>query len=160
MDDDFQFCLNLGLLKTDDSEKFRPANPIYSDVIVRTLALRFKTILSDSLIGAFLDGKKADMSSMLKVFQDYWRLNADIIKVITDYPEAIPHLYLDLFLRKIGNGSMQVTRESALGMGRVDIMVVYAGLRYPLEVKIFEPGPAKNKEAIEQISRYLDVSGA
>jgi hypothetical protein len=90
---------------------------------------------------------------MLKTFQDYWRLNSVILKGITDYPESVHHLYLDLFLLKIGTGIMQITRESGLGIGRVDIMAVYAVIRYPIEVNIFDSKPAKKQEAIEQMSR-------
>jgi Holliday junction resolvase len=45
-------------------------------------------------------------------------------------------------------------------MGRVDIMAVYAGVKYPIEVKIYSSEPAKKQKNIDQIRRYLDISGA
>jgi hypothetical protein len=133
--DDTRFCLDLGLLKNDPQWGLRPSNPIYRDVIARTLNYDTQYALPRSLARRWMDGQNLDMSALLREFQQFWRENAEIWTERYDYKEAAPHLILQAFLQRVANGGAQIIREFALGRGRVDVCVRYAG-KAPLELKI------------------------
>jgi hypothetical protein len=156
--DDTKFCLDLGLLKNDPKLGLCPANPIYRDVMVRTLNYSTQFSLPPSLIKRWMDGKNLDMSALLKEFQQFWRENAEMWTDRYEYKEAAPHLILQAFLQRVLNGGAEIIREFALGRGRVDICVRYAGKAYPLELKL--ASSRARAEGLEQLDRYMTACGA
>ncbi|MDR1041023.1 MAG: ATP-binding protein [Deltaproteobacteria bacterium] len=69
--------------------------------------------------------------------------------------EAFAHLVLQAFLQRVMNGSdAEVLRDYASGRGRVDLCVIYKGLRYPLELKI--KGVQSREESLRQLFGYMD----
>jgi hypothetical protein len=76
-DDDARYAIDLGLLKPDpvDFKPKRPANPIYKEIIVRTLNEGIQADIPLDLAGKWMDGTRLDMNGLLKAFQDYWRKN-------------------------------------------------------------------------------------
>ncbi|MDR2604895.1 MAG: ATP-binding protein [Desulfovibrio sp.] len=156
--DDTKFCLDLGLLKNDPESGLCPANPIYRDVIVRTLNYDTQYALPRSLAHRWMNGKNIDMCALLKEFQQFWRENAEMWTARYDYKEAAPHLILQAFLQRVTNGGAQIIREFALGTHRVDVCVRYAGKAYPLELKL-----ASSKariQGLEQLESYMTACGA
>jgi hypothetical protein len=143
----------------DPEVGLRPANPIYRDVIVRTL--NYTTQAADlpaSLKNRWMDGKTIDMTALLKRFQEIWRQNSEIWVERYDYKEAAPHLILQAALQLALNGYAYISREFATGRGRVDLCAEYMGKKYPVELKLAR-GRAL-KEGLEQTARYMDGCGA
>ncbi|MDR2670015.1 MAG: hypothetical protein LBC14_08715, partial [Desulfovibrio sp.] len=111
-----------------------------------------------SLAHRWMDGRNLDMSALLKEFQQFWRENAAIWTERYEYREAAPHLILQAFLQRVTNGGAQIIREFALGTGRVDVCVRYAGKAYPLELKL--ASPKARIQGLEQLERYMTACGA
>jgi hypothetical protein len=156
--DDTRFCLDLGLLTADRKTGLRPANPIYRDVMVRTLNYGTQFELPPSLENRWMDGKTLDLSALLREFQRFWRENAEAWVERYEYREAAPHLILQAFLQRVVNGGAEIEREFALGRGRVDLCLRYAGRNYPVELKL--AGNRARERGLEQLAEYMDSCGA
>lgn len=78
-DDDYQFVLDLGLLHLVD-KKLQPANPIYGEIIIRTLSSRAQMEMEKrdypKAAPAYLHHGKLDMKKLLSDFQQFWRENS------------------------------------------------------------------------------------
>jgi hypothetical protein len=163
-DDDTQYCLDLGLVTPERinrggrPEGLRPANPIYHDVIVRTLGVDTQEELPIELESRWMDGGRLDMTGLLKAFQQFWRENAEAWVERYTYKESAPHLILQAFLQRVVNGGAHIDREAALGRGRVDLCVEYGERKHPVELKL--SGPKARPEGLEQTARYMDRCGA
>ncbi|MDR2669115.1 MAG: ATP-binding protein [Desulfovibrio sp.] len=156
--DDTQFCLDIGLLKFDKHCGLRPSNPMYRDIMVRVLNFGTQFSLPSNLEHRWMDGKTLDMTALLKEFQRFWRENSEFWIERYDYKEAAPHLILQAFLQRVTNGGAQIEREYALGLGRVDVCVKYAGNAYPVEIKLARAGAREQGAA--QLQRYMARCGA
>jgi hypothetical protein len=159
--DDFQYVMDLGLIRVTN-EKIEPANPIYAEVIVRTL----NSWLQGSLLREenqyqmprYYKNGEIDMELLLQEFQGFWRENGAIWEERFEYKEAAPHLILMAFLQRIINGGGHIIREMSAEKGRLDLCVVYMGKKYPLELKILYSSKTI-PEGLEQTARYMDSLG-
>jgi hypothetical protein len=162
LSDDYLYVKDLGLI-SDEDRKLTPANPIYSEVIARTLTHNAQTILTEQnradQMPRYLNAGRIDMDYLMRDFQQFWRENSDIWLKRFDYDEAAPHLILMAFLQRVINGGGQIIREMAAGRGRLDLCVVYGGIKYPIELKL-QRGEKTRREGIEQTLRYMDIYGA
>ncbi|MDR0618959.1 MAG: AAA-like domain-containing protein [Bacteroidales bacterium] len=159
--DDFMFVKDLGLIK-EENGKIIPSNPIYSEVIIRTLTYDYQEDLRGQfpeyqMPRYFKDGR-IDMDYLMSDFQQFWRENSDMLPVRFNYAEAIPHFVLMGFLQRIINGGGQVIREMAVGNGRLDLCIIYQGKKYPIELKI-ERGAATLQKGLRQTAEYMDIYG-
>jgi type II secretory pathway predicted ATPase ExeA len=134
LNDDLQYCLDLGLIKHDS--KLRPSNPIYASVISRFLNDNLKETLPSELIGKWMDGQRLDLTGLLKEFQKFWAERAERYLQGMLYLEAAPHSLLTAFLQRVVNGGAIVIEEYADGLGYADIVIKYAGQNYVIELKI------------------------
>jgi hypothetical protein len=163
LDDDKQYVLDLGLLKSDKGI-FKPANPIYQEVILRTLSKRYQDELPPELANRWMDGHKLDMTALLKEFQQFWRETADMIDDPYGYNETISHIVCFAYLQRVLNGGVEtLTREYAFGRQRMDLNAKYKGKNYPVELKIRGLDKfveLKTKESLEQLWSYMDKGGA
>ena len=161
LSDDYQYVTDLGLIKEIDS-KIQPANPIYAEVIIRTLSIEAqkKLVLKkpDANIPRYLKDGKIDIDFLMQDFQQFWRENSAIFVDKYQYREAAPHLILQAFLQRVINAGGDILREPAAGTGRLDICVVYEGKKYPIELKILR-GEKTIAEGIDQTIRYMDTFG-
>jgi len=69
----------------------------------------------------------------------------------------MPHLVLMACLQRVTNGEGRITREMALGSGRLDLCVEFRGHKYAIEVKT-----KKNfagEKSYKQLAAYLDHLG-
>jgi hypothetical protein len=155
--DDYQFVRDLGLIRSDQGV-IRPANPIYAEVIARTLNHNVQENLPPTLIHRWMDGERIDMDALLRGFQEFWRDHSEAWRERFEYKEAAPHLILMAYLQRVTNGGAKILREFATGTGRVDVCVEYAGKRYPLELKLAR-GPKTRAEGLEQLAGYMDRLG-
>jgi hypothetical protein len=168
LDDDTKFCLDLGLVvperinNSGNPEGLRPANPIYSGVMVRVLSYSAQMSLPRELENRWMDGERIDMTGLLREFQRFWRESSKIWVERFEYKEAAPQLLLYAFLQRVVNGGAHTDYEYALGRGRVDICVRYGQRKYPIELKVSDAGTAKRAktDGLAQMARYMDESGA
>ncbi len=162
--DDFQYVLDLGLIRRgpDGAEA---ANPIYREVLARQLSYNLQSNLPRPRFRWQHPDGRLDMSALSEQFLKWWRNNAAIVLEHADrgYLEAVPHLALMAFLQKLVNGGGEIHREFAAGRGAVDLLVVYQGERFVIEIKRVPPRHRTleyvRDEGLEQILRYLDEVG-
>ncbi|MBI4026727.1 MAG: ATP-binding protein [Verrucomicrobia bacterium] len=156
--DDYQYVKDLGLIR-DDRKKVEPANPIYGEVIVRTLSADLQSSLEAPIYPYALARYRAvhglNMKLLLEDFQRFWRENSAIWKRKFDYKEAAPHLILMAFLQRIINGGGNLRREMAAETRRLDLCVEIDNQRYPIELKIRQNANTM-QEGIGQLLRYME----
>jgi hypothetical protein len=161
LSDDFLYVKDLGLI-TETKEGLKPANPIYGEVIVRTLSYDAQQDLQQSYasyqIPRYLKDGRIDMDFLMRDFQQFWRENSDIWVEKFDYREAAPHLIMMAFLQRVINGGGQIIRDMAAGTGRLDLCLIYEGNKYPVELKI-RYGEQYLQEGLSQTARYMDIFG-
>lgn len=162
LDDDYQYVLDVGLLRESAHRLLIPSNPIYGEIIIRTLNFRSQMELEKQAypteIPAYIIDGKLDMSLLLKDFQQFWRENSDIWVEKYQYKEAAPHLILQAFLQRIINSGGKVSREMAEGTKRLDLCVQYQEVKYPIELKL-RYGEKTYQEGKEQVADYMDKLG-
>ena len=165
--DDYLYAKDLGLIR-DNNGKTEPANPIYAELIIRTLNWDVQDSISNAyenyIVPRYMKDGKIDMNFLIKDFQEYWRENSEIWKTRFEkdyyqYDEAAPHLVLQAFLQRVINGGGQIIREMALGSMRADLCVVYDGHKYPIELKVLQ-NMRNYTESLEQTSAYMDKVGS
>jgi Holliday junction resolvase len=160
--DDFLYAKDMGLIRIDSDSKIKPANPIYTEVIIRKLSSLVQEELQDPKYPyqmlRYLKNGRIDMDYLMRDFQQFWRENSDIWKEKFDYKEAAPHLVLMAFLQRVVNGGGQIIREIASGTGRLDLCLVYENQKYPIELKL-RRGDSYLEKGFEQIAKYMDVFG-
>lgn len=69
-----------------------------------------------------------------------------------------PHLILMAFLQRLVNGDGGITREFAIGSGRVDLVLHWRERRYVMELKI-RRSPKTIDQGVKQLNAYLDRLG-
>jgi len=164
---DYQYTRDLGLIREID-RKVEPANPIYAELIVRTLNRSVQDSIEnthkDYAFPRYLKGGKIDMDFLIRDFQSYWRENSEIWKDryktnFYEYDEAAAHLVMQAFLQRVINGGGQIIREMALGTKYADLCIIFERQKYPIELKILQN--EKNRtDSLAQISAYMDKSGS
>ena len=157
LSDDCQYVLDLGLFKRED-QTLKPSNPIYAEVILRTLSYDTQDQMGRSIVSTpWIAGDRLDITGMLQAFQQFWRENSEVWQARYDYREAAPHIILQAFLQRVINGGGQIVREYALGRQRLDLLVCWQGNRYAIELKMKQQYRPDASHA--QMFGYLDRLG-
>ncbi len=156
--DDARYVLDLGLLRRD-RKVWEAANPIYREVIARTLSYTSQENLPAALANRWIADGRLDMNGLLRGFQEFWRENADVWVDKYDYREAAPHLILMAFLQRVVNGGAHIDREFALGRKRLDLCVHLGPHSYPVELKL-RYSDKSEADGLTQLGAYMDVCGA
>jgi len=119
LDDDYQYVLDLELLREDEEKGLVPSNPIYGEIIIHTLTASLQMELKQRhfppAAPAYLVEGKLDMKRLLKDFQKFWRENSEIWAKRYQYQEAAPHLILQAFLQQVVITGGRISRELAGG---------------------------------------------
>ena len=163
MSDDFNYVKDLGLIQLQNKVVVM-GNPIYGEVIIRTLNYNEQTTLqtyerfSEYEMPKYYKNNSVNMNLMLQDFQQFWRENSDVWQERYQYKEAAPHLILQAFLQRVFNGGGDVRREMATGRDRLDLCITYHDKKYPIELKI-NRGKQSIEKGIEQTLRYMDTLG-
>jgi len=163
MSDDFNYVKDLGLIRLDNRAVV-PGNPIYGEVIIRTLNYNEQATLesyerfAEYEMPKYYKNDRIDINLMLQDFQQFWRENSDVWVERFQYKEAAPHLILQAFLQRVLNGGGDVQREMATGKDRLDLCIAYKDKKYPIELKIHRGKPSIEK-GIEQTLGYMDTLG-
>ena len=163
LSDDYNYVKDLGLIRLQN-ETIVAGNPIYAEVIIRTLNYNEQWILtsdeeySEYEMPKYYKNGVVDMNLLLQDFQQFWRENSDVWQERFQYKEAAPHLILQAFLQRVFNGGGDVQREMATGKDRLDLCIMYKEKKYPVELKI-NRGTQSIERGIEQTLRYMDTLG-
>lgn len=157
-DDDTSYCIDLGIIKSE-SGKLLPSNPIYREVIIRSLTLTSQHQIEGLYDNIWVDSAgKLKINELLKSFQQFWRENSDIWVERYQYKKAAPHLILQAFLQRVINGGGHIDREYATGTKRMDLCVHFGNNKYPIEIKLWY-GEKTLAEGLKQLSNYMDTLG-
>jgi type II secretory pathway predicted ATPase ExeA len=161
LSDDYLYACDLGLIRNEKA-KIIPANPIYAEVIARTLSFNCQDEIllmkPDFEIPRYLKNGRIDMDFLMLDFQQFWRNNSEIWEQRFDYVEAAPHLIMMAFLQRVINGGGQIHRDMAAGTGRLDLCLVYENEKYPIELKIRYDTKTLEKGLV-QTARYMESYG-
>jgi hypothetical protein len=156
LNDDLAYVRDLGLVVPSDP--VRIANPIYAEVIPRTLTYVMQgNIVHETAWYVRADGS-LDMPALLQAFQAFYREHSEFWLARFEFQEAGPHLILMAFLQRIVNAGGTVQREFAIGSGRVDVIVRWGEQVFVIELKI-RRSERTEAEGVEQLAEYLERLG-
>jgi len=155
---DVMLAMDLGLIKWDTDRGFMIANPIYEDILTRTLhSVYFTQVPPPSSWRWQKPDGRLDMDALLHEFQDFWRNHSDTWGQWTNYTHAFPHLLLMAFLQRVVNATGRVEREYASGSGRMDLAVEYKGEWNIIEIKLLRSKQTfeyVKAQGLKQVTRY------
>ncbi len=162
-DDDLQYVRDLGLIAAD--RPVRVANPIYREVIPRTLTWNTQEWLMVKPAWYIREDGSLDVAALLRGFQQFFRENAEHWVDRFDYREAGPQLLLQAYLQRVVNSGGRIEREYGLGRGRVDLVVVWPGNgmeeKTVVECKVVRTHPGRTiREGMRQTRAYMDRAGS
>ena len=154
--DDVQYLIDLGLCRMATGQGLTIANPIYREVLPRTLAFTPQASLpqiSPTWLNA--DGS-LNPKQLLTAFLSFWRQHGQPLLGSAPYHEIAPHLVLMAFLHRVVNGGGTLEREYAIGWGRMDLCLRYGAVTLGIELKVWRDGePDPLAEGLEQLDGYL-----
>lgn len=160
--DDLRFTLDLGLVRELGSGVLEVANPIYREIIVRTLSVGLRASIP-ALDPVWLDSQGAmDWERLREAFVQFWLQHGELLQGSSPYGEAAAHLVLMAFLHRVVNGGGRVDREYALGSKRLDLCVEYREKRLGIEVKTWRDGDKQRDpvtSGLAQLEGYLARGG-
>jgi hypothetical protein len=156
MNDDLLYVRDLGLIVERPS--VRIANPIYQEVIPRSLNYVIQVSITDEAAWYTLEDGTLDMVALLRRFQSFFAEHSEHWLGRYDYQEAGPHLILMAFLQRVINGGGSLHREFAVGSGRADLVLEWHGKRHVLELKVYR-SQTTVEQGVMQLSGYLDRLG-
>ena len=135
-DDDQQYLADLGLITI--KPRLAIANPIYREIIPRTLSWMQQTRLTYETEWYVDADGSLSMYKLLSDFQQFFRENSESWIQRFDYQEAGPQLLLQAFLQRVINGGGRIEREYGLGRSRTDLLV-----QWPLDREQGFHGPVQ-----------------
>nr|VFK32211.1 MAG: hypothetical protein BECKMB1821G_GA0114241_11056 [Candidatus Kentron sp. MB] len=169
-EDDLQYVEDLGLVHA--RPELAIANPIYREVIPRTLTWTTQVLIShDTAWYVKEQDNSLAIPKLLNAFQQFFRENGDVWAERFDYKEAGPQLLMQAFLQRVVNGGGRIDREYGLGRRRTDLFI-----QWPLDMAQGFFGPVQRvvielkilyksldttlREGLKQTVDYLDRVGA
>ncbi len=158
--DDLRYVLDLGLVQRSAEGGFEIANPIYREIIPRTLAEGTRAFLPQIHPTWLAADGRLDSKTLLGAFLAFWQQHAEALFGSAPYHEIAPHLVLMAFLHRVVNGGGRIEREYAIGSKRMDLLVEYGPParrdRLAMELKVWRPGEADPcEEGLAQLDGYL-----
>ncbi len=159
--DEFRLCLDLGLVSLDNGVP-SIANPIYREVLIRTLNYGQQLAIAPPEFRWTKDDGDLDLEALFDEFSDFWREHGDLWEQKADYTEVFPHLLLMAFFQRVLNGGARLTREAAVGRERMDMLIEWKGFKHIIEIKLVHPRHGREatlERGLKQIARYADQVG-
>ncbi|WP_437585785.1 ATP-binding protein [Sorangium sp. So ce1000] len=155
-EDDRRFAIDLGLVRRTAEGGLVIANPIYREIIVRELASGVRDSLPRIPATWLTPDGRLDPDRLLDAFLAFWRQHGEPLLRAAPYHEIAPHLVVMAFLHRVVNGGGTIEREYAIGRGRMDLCVRYAGETVAIELKVWRDGrPDPLGEGLDQLDEYL-----
>jgi hypothetical protein len=157
LEDDIQYVVDLGLIRlVQPGRRIEVANAIYKEILPRALNVAMQSTIPELRPIWLTPAGRLDMAQLLAAFMAFWRQHGEPLMRTTDYPEIAPHLVLLAFLQRVTNSQGIIEREYAIGSGRMDLCVRYAGETFGLELKVWRDGEKDPvMEGLEQLEKYL-----
>jgi len=167
-EDDQLYVQDLGLIRTRPQVEI--ANPIYREIIPRTLTWITQTRIPQETAWYLDKDGHLDFPKLLDAFQQFFRENGEIWIERFDYKEAGPQLLMQAFLQRIVNSGGRIDREYGLGWRRTDLLVQWPldadqGFHGPvqrvvIELKLLHKSlEATIAEGLVQTADYMDRIG-
>jgi hypothetical protein len=155
-DDDRQFLVDLGLIRRDPQGGLVVANPIYREVIPRTLTGGTQDSLP-LIAPTWLTADGAlDSDRLLDSFLIFWRQHGEPLLRSAAYHEIAPHIVLMAYLHRVVNGGGTIEREYAIGSDRMDLCLRYGVTTLGIELKVWrDKRPDPLKKGLEQLDGYI-----
>ncbi len=154
--DDRDYLLDLGLLRRDGTGGLVVANPIYREVLPRTLAGSPQDALPQISPTWLNPDGTLNAARLLDAFLAFWRRHGQPLWGSAPYHEIAPHLVLMAFLHRVVNGEGTLEREYAIGAGRMDLCLRYGAQTLGMELKVWRDGAVDPlTEGLEQLDGYL-----
>ncbi|NTX64413.1 ATP-binding protein [Myxococcus sp. CA051A] len=159
-EDDRRFAVDLGLLRRNESGTLEVTNPIYREILVRSLASGTRDTLPSIQPSWLKPDGRLDVEQLRDAFLAFWRQHGEPLLATAPYHEVAPHLVLMAFLHRVVNGGGTIEREYAIGRGRMDLCVRHGPDTLAIEIKVWrdrESDPLT--EGLEQLDGYLQGLG-
>ncbi len=154
--DDIQYLIDLGLCRMTKDQGLTIANPIYREVLPRTLAFAPQASLPQITPTWLNPDGSLNPEHLLDAFLRFWRQHGQPLLGSAPYHEIAPHLVLMAFLHRVVNGGGTLEREYAIGWGRMDLCLRYGAVTLGIEFKVWRGGePDPLTEGLEQLDGYL-----
>ncbi|MBB1127424.1 AAA-like domain-containing protein, partial [Thiospirillum jenense] len=155
-DDDIQYLIDLGLCRMTTSGGLRIANPIYKEVLPRSLSFTPQASLPHIHPTWLNSDGSLNPEQLLKTFLIFWRQHGQPLLKSAPYHEIAPHLVLMAFLHRVVNGDGTLEREYAIGSGRMDLCLRYGAVTLGIELKVWRENEKDPLTAgLEQLDGYL-----
>jgi len=154
--DDIQYVIDLGLCRLNSGGQIEISNPIYREVLPRTLSFVPQASLPMISPTWLKPDGTLGTDRLLESFLQFWRRHGEPLLRTAAYHEIAPHLVLMAFMHRVVNGGGTIDREYAIGSGRMDLCIRYGNATLAIELKVWrdkEPDPLS--EGLEQIEGYL-----
>jgi hypothetical protein len=161
--DDVRFVKDLGLVREGSDGSLEVSNPIYREIIGRSLALSVRLSMPRIAATWIAADGRLDVEALLTAWVSFWTLHGETLQAQSPYSEAAAHLVLLAFLHRVVNGGGRIEREYAVGTGRMDLRVEYKGVVLGIEVKTWRDGDKRGdptSEGLAQLNAYLTRVGA
>nr|VFJ55012.1 MAG: hypothetical protein BECKFM1743C_GA0114222_101495 [Candidatus Kentron sp. FM] len=173
-EDDLQYVQDLGLVRA--RPQLAIANPIYREVIPRTLTWTTQVLIPYETAWYIGKDGRLDLPKLLDAFQQFFRENGDSWSERFHYKEAGPQLLMQAFLQRIVNGGGRIDREYGLGRRRTDLLIQWPLNPGPLDENRDFHGPVQRavielkilyksleatiEDGLAQTAGYRDRAGA
>jgi hypothetical protein len=155
-EDDIQYLIDLGLCRMAPGQRLTIANPIYHEVLPRTLAFTPQASLPQITPTWLNADGSLNPKRLLDAFLAFWRQHGQPLLGSAPYHEIAPHLVLMAFLHRVVNGDGTLEREYAIGSGRMDICLRYGAVTLGMELKVWRDlRPDPLAEGLAQLDGYL-----
>jgi hypothetical protein len=155
-EDDIQYLIDLGLCRMTSGQGLTIANPIYREVLPRTLAFTPQASLPQITPTWLNPDGSLNSEQLLTAFLQFWRQHGQPLLGSAPYHEIAPHLVLMAFLHRVVNGDGTLEREYAIGRGRMDLCLRYGAVMLGIELKVWRDGESDPlTEGLEQLDGYL-----
>ncbi|XXY49316.1 ATP-binding protein [Sorangium sp. So ce269] len=155
-EEDVRLAAHLGLVRLEPGGAVDVANPIYRELIARTLALSSRASLPH-LPSTWLraDGH-LDLERLLDAFVGFWRRHGEALLASTSSPEIAPYMVMTAFLDRVASGGGTLERTYGIGRGRMDLCLRYGPEVLGLTLKVWREGGADPlAEGLEQLEEHL-----
>jgi hypothetical protein len=159
--DEFRLCLDLGLVTIENGVPCI-ANPIYREVLIRTLNYGQQLAIPFPEFRWEKDNGDLDLEALFTEFQSFWREHGDLWELKFEYTEVFPHLLLMAFFQRILNGGAKLTREAAAGRERIDMLIEWKGFKHIIEIKLVLPKRSREatlQKGLVQTASYAQKVG-
>ena len=155
-EDDIQYLLDLGLCRMAPGQGLTIANPIYREVLPRTLAFTPQASLPQIAPTWLNADGSLNPDRLREAFLAFWRQHGQPLLGSAPYHEIAPHLVLMAFLHRVVNGGGTLEREYAIGAGRMDLCLRYGAVVLGIELKVWRDGESDPlAEGLAQLDGYL-----